>query len=102
MAFNRHVAEHRITAGIVAGIAFGIRQGLLVDGDLAAGAAAAKAAVDADNANLHVANRTFGERVKASLSIADSYQAGYTSGSDADAIYTIDDFGAIRGLALRF
>lgn len=102
MAFTGHVAEHRITAGVVAGIAFGIRQGLLVDGDLASGAAAAKTAVDADNANLHVSQRTFGERVKASLDKAETYQSGYTTGSDADAIYSIDDHGAIRGLALRF
>jgi hypothetical protein len=101
MSFNRHVSERRITAGVVAGIAFGIRQGILVDGDLTS-EAAAKAAVDADVANLHVSQRTFGERVKASLDIADTYLAGYNAGGDADAIYSIDDFGAIRGLALRF
>lgn len=103
MAFTAHVSEHRITAGVVAGIAFGIRQGLLADGDLASGAASAKTAVDTDVASLHVSQRLFGARVKSSIDMADDYQAGYTSGSDADAIYSIETLnGPIRGLALRF
>lgn len=101
MAFNAHVAQHRLTMGTVAGIAFGIRQGILVDGDLTS-ASAAKTAVDADVANLHVSQRLFGIRVKSSIDMAPNFQAGYTTGSDADAIYSIENPGiAIRGLALR-
>lgn len=101
MAFTSHVAEHRIAAGIIAGVTFGIKQQILVDGDLTS-LAAAKAAVDADVANLHVSQRLHGLRVKASLDKADGYKSGYTTGSDADSIYTIEDLNAaIPGLALR-
>lgn len=102
MAFTAHVAEHRITAGIVAGAAFGIKQGILVDGDLTS-TAAAIAAVDADVANLHVSQRMFGARVKAMLnSRTNTYSSGYTTGSNADAVYSIETVGtAINGLALN-
>jgi hypothetical protein len=100
MAFAGHISEHRITAGVVAGVAFGIRQGILVDADLSS-LTAAKAAVDADVANLHISQRMYGARVKASLDKASNYQAGYVTGTDADAIYSIEDLGtASRGLAL--
>jgi hypothetical protein len=102
MAFNAHVAEHRITAGVIAGAAFGIKQGILVDADLTT-AAAAKAAVDADVAKLHVSQALFGARVKASIDRADTYKSGYTTGSAAASVYSIEDLNrAISGLALRF
>jgi hypothetical protein len=103
MAFSGHISQHRITAGVVAGIAFGIRQGILVDGDVGVGdtVATAKAAVDTAVASLHISQRAYAARVKPSLDKAETFLPGYITAGDADSIYAIEDLGtAIRGLAL--
>jgi hypothetical protein len=79
-----HSADQNLRAGIVGGLVFGAAQGILVDADLASGATAAKAAVDSDNANLHVSQRSFGPRVKASLDAVNDYDSTYLTGSDVD------------------
>lgn len=81
---TQHVSEANVKIGALGGITFGVDQALLVSGDLTS-LATAKSNVDTDNAKLHVSQRLFGTRVKASLDIIDNYQSGFTSGSDATA-----------------
>ena len=99
MAVN-HPAEQNIVSGVVGGIKFGAERGMLVDGDLTS-LAAAKAAVDSDQNTKHVAEATFGTRIKASLDKADNYQSGYTSAGNVENIDTISD-AADKGRHLRF
>ena len=80
-----HTAEKMIRAKLIGGIYFGEAQGILVDGDLTS-LSAAKAAVEADAAKLHVSTRMYAPRVIASLDVADNYVSGYTSGSDVSDI----------------
>lgn len=100
MAFNAHVAEHNITAGVIGGMLFGQENGLVVNGDLTS-LSNALAAVDTKQAKKHVAERTFGARVKASLSIADSYLSGYTSGTNIGNITGIENV-PVKGRSLVF
>lgn len=89
-----------MTMKTIGGIKLGINLGLLVDGDVTS-VTAAKAAVDADAALLHVAERYFANRVKASIDMADNFQSGWSTGSDADAIYSIEN-EATQGASLHF
>lgn len=90
MAFNQHVAERNRVMKIIGGINFGIQRGILVDADLTS-ATAAKAAVDADVAVMHVSERLAGVRTKAAIDMADSISTNYTTSSDADLVYSADD-----------
>lgn len=98
-----HPAERRITQRMVGGLYFGIDLGILSDADLASTAAVAKAAVDLDNAKLHVAEKNFGPRVKASIDMVGNYDSTYLGGSDADKA-TMLAYGQApyRGSALVF
>lgn len=98
MAIQAHSAEQMIRAGVGGGFQFGSDQGLFVAGDLTS-AAAAKAAVDVANAKKHVAEKTFGERVKAAIDQADNYVAGASSGS---SITNVTSVITSRGHFLRF
>lgn len=98
--YNQHVAQHSIVAGTVGGINFGIANGLLEDGDLTS-LDNALGEVDTRAAVLHVSQRTFAPRVKASLRKAEVYQPGYNAGGDATAIRTIDDV-TINGRSLIY
>jgi hypothetical protein len=100
MAFKAHVAEHNITAGIIGGMLFGQENGLVVNGDLTS-LSNALAAVDTKQAKKHAAEATFGERVKASLRIADQYLSGYTSGTNISNITGIEDIPT-KGRSLVF
>ncbi len=100
MAFNAHVAEHNITAGIIGGMLFGQENGLVVNGDLTS-LSNALTAVDAAQAQKHVAEAVFGARVKASLRIADQYLSGYTSGTNISNITGIEDVPT-KGRSLVF
>ena len=101
MAIQSHVAEKNIVAGTVGGILFGEAQGVLVDGDLTS-KSAALSAVDSDMAKKHVAEKTFGPRVKAAINQADNYYANYTSGSDVSDITDALPNQSTRGRALRY
>lgn len=98
-----HPAERNITQKMVGGLMFGIDQGVLVDADLASSLAVAKAAVNADMAKKHTAEKTFGPRVTASLDMVGSFDATYIGGSDADKASMLA-FGQppYRGSALAF
>lgn len=100
MAFNAHVAEHNITAGIIGGMLFGQENGLVVNGDLTS-LSNALTAVDAAQAKKHVAEAVFGARVKASLNIANTYLSGYTSGTNIFNITGIEDVPT-KGRSLVF
>lgn len=96
-----HPAERPARACVKGGLLFGIDQGLLSDGDLST-LAAAKTAVDVDNALLHVSQRTFGQRVKGSLEIVNSYDSTYLAGGDADKASMLAISEATRGRTTRF
>lgn len=93
-----HVAERMIEAGVVGGFQFGSDQSLFVAGDLTS-ATAAKAAVDTANAKKHVAEKTFGERVKPAIDQADNFLAGASTGS---SITNVTALLNTRGHFLRF
>lgn len=95
-----HVAEKNIMIGVVGGIKFGFGYGMFVDGDLTS-LAAVDAAVDVKTAKLHSSHKSFGNKTKGSLNLADQYQAGYTAGGSAVAIYTILPNQSPQGFFLR-
>lgn len=98
MPFTAHVAEHNITTGTIGGMLFGQETGMVVDANLTS-KAAALTAVDVAQAKMHVAEAMFGERIKASLNMAENYLAGYTAGSNIGNITTIED-GPTKGRML--
>lgn len=95
----KHVSEAPVLAAVVGGLLFGMDESLLEDGDLTS-LSAAKAAVDTDNAKLHVSERRFGPRVKASLDEVGNYDSTYVTGSDVDKSTMLALSSARRGRML--
>lgn len=78
-----HSSEAPERACVKGGLLFGDEQGILDDADLSS-LSAAKTAVDTDVAKLHVSQRLFGVRVKASLDRINDYDSTYLTGTDVD------------------
>ena len=91
-----HIANRPLEMGILSGINLGIDRTLLVNGDLTA-LAAAKTAVEADVAKLHIAERLLAVTVKGALNIIDKFQTGYTSGGNATAYTALNGGVNVRG-----
>lgn len=91
-AITPHSAERNILAGCVGGALLGQTilnadgTAIFINGDLASNATTAKANVDSDVAKLHVAEKTFGVRVKAAIDQMEYFNPGSTSGSSIAAI----------------
>lgn len=94
-----HTSERIIRYRAVGGIKLGSDSGVLVAGDLTS-ATAAKAAVDVDNAKLHVAEKLTGPRVKASIDQVDNYLSGASSGSSIANILAVEP--TAQGCSLLF
>lgn len=90
-----HIATRPLEMGILTGLNVGIDRGLLVSGDLTT-KDAAKAAVDADVAKLHIAERLLGVAVKGALDVVDGFQTGYTAGTNATAYTAINGGANVR------
>ena len=96
-----HIAEEPITAGTKGGLLLGDKVNILADADLTT-LAAAKTAVDTASANLHVAERTFAPRVKASLDMVGNYDSTYIAGGDVDKATMLAISNAGEGRSLSF
>lgn len=94
-----HIATRPLELGIASSINLGIDRSLLVDGDLTT-KAAAKTAVLADAAKLHVAERLLSVPVNAALDIIDNFQTDYTTSSDANGYSSL--FGGQAATARNF
>lgn len=95
---TRHVSEKMLACKIEGGLQLGQDRTVLVDADLSS-LAAAKTAVDADVAKLHVSERLIGVKVKSALDRADEFVSGYTTGTTAANSANIVTGSTIRGCA---
>lgn len=97
---TRHVSETMFMLGLYGGLKLGNDRGVLVDVDLASSLTVANAAVDADVAKLHTAERLVGAKVKGSLASANQFLTNYVGGSSVAAYSALPTVAKYPGRTL--